>query len=177
MYQNGTTWCTEVVLAKSTCTEVDHHCTEVDMYRYGPPLCTEMDMYWYGPTPKILINFKLCLRTRLSVVANKLWPLFCYTLYQHVWVLSSVEAGERRQSCLICWIKRLASSTLAGKEKQIVCDLIVDADYISLSGFSLCLYCLKVVLTSSLLPPKSTVKVLLDVLNIALVFTFCFPVQ
>jgi len=53
MYRNGTTWCTEVVLAKLTCTEVDHHCTEVDMYRYGPPLCTEMDMYRYGPTPTV----------------------------------------------------------------------------------------------------------------------------
>jgi len=36
MYRNGTRWCTEVVLTKSICTEMDQHCTEVDMYRSGP---------------------------------------------------------------------------------------------------------------------------------------------
>jgi len=44
---------TKVVLAKSICTEMDHHCTEVDMYRSGPALCTEMDTYRYVPTPVV----------------------------------------------------------------------------------------------------------------------------
>jgi len=59
MYWNGTTWCTKVVLAKSICTKMDHHCTKVDMYRKrrsGPPLCTEMDIYRYGPTPLLSIG-------------------------------------------------------------------------------------------------------------------------
>jgi len=44
-------WCTKLVLPKSLCTEMDHHCIEVDMYWSGRPQCTEMDMYEMFPPP------------------------------------------------------------------------------------------------------------------------------
>ena len=44
-------WCTEIALQNLRCTELDHRCTELDMYRSGIPRCTEMDMYRIGPTP------------------------------------------------------------------------------------------------------------------------------
>jgi len=42
--------CTEVVLQKNTCTEIDL-CTEVVTYRNCPPLSTETVMYRKRPTP------------------------------------------------------------------------------------------------------------------------------
>ena len=44
MYRNGTSHVPKSY-SKNTCTEMDLICTEVVMYRKGPPLCTETVMY------------------------------------------------------------------------------------------------------------------------------------